>query len=320
MSRPLRVEAEDMLYHVLARGNEGRPIFRTDRCYVHFLELLEEYSDRFDVEVWSYVLMPNHYHLLVKTRRANLSRAMQWLGVSYAAWFNTKHQRRGHLFQGRFKSFVVGEDNYLHRLILYIHRNPLRARLVERLAAYPWSSYRFLAYAGECPGWLQRDAVLTLFDRDPVSLRKEIQHYSEEKDRLLEDLWRGLVLGSARGILQLRRKVKDPPHPEKPQTKILDRDLDIQQIVRRFRKVLRVSPDTVELWRSPACGRRRPERDLLIWCLCRIGKHTSREIADFLGMTSSAVSHARKRADAALSCQKSRKRQIEVSLLSTFKM
>ena len=83
-------------------------------------------AERFSLGVYAYVLMGNHYHLLVRTRQAHLSAAIQWLGVSYSAWHNARHQRSGHLFQGRFKSFMISEDAYLYRLLLYIHRNPLR--------------------------------------------------------------------------------------------------------------------------------------------------------------------------------------------------
>ena len=92
-----------------------------------------EMSDRFDVDIFAYVLMNNHYHILFRTNKPNLSKAMQWLGVTYTRRFNNRHARSGHLFQGRFKSLIVENDTYLVRLSCYIHRNPLRARIVKRL-------------------------------------------------------------------------------------------------------------------------------------------------------------------------------------------
>src|SRR4030042_891859 len=148
MARPLRIDREDTFYHVLNRGNEQRAVFRDAQDCEGFLARLGRCSERFSLAVYAYVLMGNHYHLLVRTREANLSAAIQWLGVSYSTWHNARHRRSGHLFQGRFKSFLIAEDSYLYRLLLYIHRNPLRARLVERLADYPWSNYRDLAF-----GW-----------------------------------------------------------------------------------------------------------------------------------------------------------------------
>ena len=102
----------------------------------------ESVASGFEIELFSYVLMSNHYHLLLRTRRANLSRAMHWFAGTYTRRFNNRHGRSGHLFQGRFKSILVENDAYILQLSCYIHRNPLRAGLVKRLADYPWSSYR----------------------------------------------------------------------------------------------------------------------------------------------------------------------------------
>jgi REP element-mobilizing transposase RayT len=129
MGRPLRVESADAFYHAFSRGNERRPIFHDDGDRGHFLKCLGVLGERFGVELWAYVLMPNHYHLVLRTLRPNLSHAMHWLGVAYTNWFNARHDRSGHLFQGRFKGFVVEDESYLHRLLLYVHRNPLRTPL-----------------------------------------------------------------------------------------------------------------------------------------------------------------------------------------------
>ena len=142
MARAWRIEFEGALYHVVSRGNERRDIFFNDDDRRLFLDTLGEMARRFEMELFAYVLMNNHYHLLLSTRRANLSRAMQWFGVTYTNRFNAINSRIGHLFQGRFKSMLVQNDAYLMRLSLYIHRNPLRAGIVNRLADYRWSSYR----------------------------------------------------------------------------------------------------------------------------------------------------------------------------------
>jgi REP element-mobilizing transposase RayT len=142
MGRAWRIEYEGALYHILSRGNEQKDIFYDDQDRLLFLKTIGEMSKRFEIDVFAYVLMGNHYHLLLKTNRANLSRSMQWLGVTYTRRFNLRHFRSGHLFQGRFKSIIVQNDAYLMRLSCYIHRNPLRAGIVKRLADYRWSSYR----------------------------------------------------------------------------------------------------------------------------------------------------------------------------------
>jgi putative transposase len=126
MARALRVEGVGRRYHVTARGNERKAIYRHDSDRAHFLELLGEATERFDLRVHAYVLMDNHYHLLIETPRANLSPAMQWLNVSYSLWFNRRHNRTGHLFQRRFKALVVEEDAGWQAVARYLHLNPVR--------------------------------------------------------------------------------------------------------------------------------------------------------------------------------------------------
>jgi putative transposase len=161
MARAWRIEFEGALYHVLSRGNQRQAIFIDDEDRLLFLGRLSEVAERFEVECYAYVLMNNHYHLLLRTRRANLSRAMQWLGVAYTSRFNLKNHCSGHLFQGRFKSMLVESDAYLLQLSYYIHRNPLRAGMVKRLADYRWSSYKAYAYGKDRPEWLNTEVILS---------------------------------------------------------------------------------------------------------------------------------------------------------------
>jgi putative transposase len=155
---------EEALYPVLSRGNEQQDVFRDDQDRNRFLETVGEMSERFEMDIFAYVLMGNHYHLLVKTNRSNLSKCMQWLGLAYTRRFNNRHVRSGHLFQGRFKSIIVENDAYLVRLSCYIHRNPLRAKIVERLSDYRWSSYRVYAYGYRGPEWLKTETILSQFN------------------------------------------------------------------------------------------------------------------------------------------------------------
>src|SRR5687768_14349868 len=126
MARALRVEFPGAWYHVTARGNERRLIFRGERDRRHFLDLLGECCGRFNLRLHAYVLMPNHYHLIVETPGAALSRAMQWLNVSYAVWYNRRHRRCGHLFQGRFKAILLDRERWGGALSRYVHLNPIR--------------------------------------------------------------------------------------------------------------------------------------------------------------------------------------------------
>ena len=128
MARPPRVVRAGAWYHVTARGIERRPIFHDDRDRRQFCELLEQMVHRFRIVLHGYVLMANHYHLLLETPVPNLSQAMQWLNVSYTVWFNRRRQRVGHLLQGRFKAIVFDPLESALVLSLYVHLNPVRLK------------------------------------------------------------------------------------------------------------------------------------------------------------------------------------------------
>ena len=149
MSRPLRIEYPNAFYHVMNRGNNRQAIFLNDEDYGIFLETLKETSRSFGLKILSFCLMSNHYHLLLSTPKANLSRAMRHLNGVYTQRFNRRHKKDGHLFRGRFKAILVQEDEYLTHLIRYIHLNPM-----EDPKNYPYSSHkRYLKAKDETP-WL----------------------------------------------------------------------------------------------------------------------------------------------------------------------
>ena len=126
MARPLRITRAGTWCHLTARGNERKRIYRDDGDRQKFLALLEAWVERFRIRLHGYVLMDNHYHLLAETLESNLSKAMQWLNVSYSVWFNRRHGRVGHLFQGRFKGIVLDGEAWGLELSRYIHLNPVR--------------------------------------------------------------------------------------------------------------------------------------------------------------------------------------------------
>ena len=163
MSRSLRIEYENAWYHVMNRGARKMDIFNTDAERKLFLELLGQVHKRYQIEIHAYCLMNNHYHLLLKTPLANLSKAMKHLNGVYVQRYNKVNQIDGPLFRGRFKSIIVDANNYLLRLSRYIHLNPVKGNLVNRAEDYQWSSCA--AYLGEVesPDWLQTQQVLSQF-------------------------------------------------------------------------------------------------------------------------------------------------------------
>ena len=293
MARAWRIEFEGALYHVLSRGNERRDIFFSDDDRRLFLDTLDDMAQRFEIEMFVYVLMGNHYHLLLRTRRANLSRAMQWLGVTYTNRFNARHSRSGHLFQGRFKNMLVQNDAYLLQLSYYIHRNPLRAGIVKRLADYPWSSYTAYAYGKNRPEWLNTEVILSQMVNAPdrnEAYRENMKKYAKEENRVWEDLKHGIILGSERFVESIKERfLPEVPHREIPQqrqaarasfseSQLTEAAKELGCDVAGFRKSARISARNVD------------NRDLLIYLIWQSGGWTNQEIGDRFGLTYSAVS------------------------------
>ncbi len=183
MARPLRIEYPGAYYRVNNRGNAGETIFTSDRDHEKFLEYLATLHERFSVKIHSYCLMSNHYHLLIETPQANLSAAIQWLNVSYAAWFNKNRKRQGHLFQGRFKAVLVDADDYLAQVSRYIHLNPVKAGITAAPQDYRWSSYSDFIKERTPPEWLDC-SLLTFFGSQRKSAVKKYRDFVEVVDTL----------------------------------------------------------------------------------------------------------------------------------------
>ena len=144
MPRLARLDAPGLLQHVMARGIEGREIFKDDKDRKAFLERLAPILEETQTQCYAWALIPNHFHLLLRTSQTPLSKVMRRLMTGYAVAFNKRYKRRGHLFQNRYKSVVCEEDPYLLELIRYIHLNPLRASVVKdlmELDKYPWCGH-----------------------------------------------------------------------------------------------------------------------------------------------------------------------------------
>lgn len=292
MARPWRIEFEGALYHVLSRGNEQKDIFRDNEDRGSFLNCLGEMSVRFETDIFAYVLMDNHYHILLRTNRANLSKGMQWLGATYTRRFNNRHLRAGHLFQGRFKNIIVQNDAYLMQLSCYIHRNPLRAGIVKRLADFTWSSYPAYAYGKAHPKWLNLDVILSQFrtkERHRL-YREKVQRYSKEEKRLWEDFRHGLYLGTHDFVENLKSTfLTDSAHAEVPQQTKLLRLSNPKTILEKAARIL--DCNLLDYRRSLRISEQdRDNRDLLIYLLWETGFYKNQEIGDLLGLTYSSIS------------------------------
>jgi len=208
MARQLRVEYPGAIYHVMNRGDRREPIFQDDADRQRFVATLGEACAKTGWQVHAYVLMPNHFHLVVETPQANLVAGMKWFLGTYTSRFNRRHKLFGHLFSGRYKALVVDGSGkgYLRTVCDYVHLNPVRAKLLtaeQPLRAFPWSSYcDYLKKPGQRPGWLRvgrlfgemRIAQDSAPGRKQFELRME-QRRREELGRQWKAIRRGWCFG-----------------------------------------------------------------------------------------------------------------------------
>jgi REP element-mobilizing transposase RayT/DNA-directed RNA polymerase specialized sigma24 family protein len=159
MARPLRIEFPGAVYHVTARGDRREDIFVDDQDRHALLDVVAQALGRFDAQMLAYCLMGNHYHFVLHTRQANLSLLMRQINGVYTQAFNRRHDKVGHLFQGRFKAILVDRDAYLLEVCRYVELNPVAARIVRKPQAWPWSSYRAHVGQENVPGWLDTDGL-----------------------------------------------------------------------------------------------------------------------------------------------------------------
>ena len=159
MARPLRIEFPGAVYHVTSRGDRREDIFTDDEDRHGLLEVVAQALSRFDAEALAYCLMGNHYHFVLHTRQANLSLLMRQINGVYTQAFNRRHNKVGHLFQGRFKAILVDRDAYLLEVCRYVDLNPVRARMVRKPEAWAWSSYRAHVGQARTPDWLDTEGL-----------------------------------------------------------------------------------------------------------------------------------------------------------------
>lgn len=338
MARPLRIERVEGWYHITNRGNERRDIYRDDRDRGHFCELLGEMVARFRVRLHGYVLMNNHYHLLLELTELNLSRAVQWLNVSYSVWFNKRWQRSGHLFQGRFKSVAVDPAEWGLALSRYVHLNPVRVKrlglgkaerqsvraglggapseevIQERLALlrqYRWSSYR--AYVGleAKPKWLECQAVLELGGGRKRERVRAYRKYVEQavREGLESSPWEALreqvVLGGEGFLARLREQVQGNEREQGAVRRLGARRLPLEEVIRQVEAVKK------EQWAAFRDRHGDSGRDLVLYLGRRVCGLKLKELAVVAGMRDySAVALAVKRYERRLEQKGEEKKQL----------
>lgn len=210
MARPIRLEFAGAIYHVTTRGDEGSDVFIDDQDRLQFLAVLSEVVSRTGWLVHAYVLMDNHYHLLIETPTDNLSRGMRQLNGVYTQRFNSTHGSGGRVFQGRFKAVLLEREPYLLELCRYIVLNPLRLKAVKNISRYRWSSYRATAGEVKSPAWLKTDWVLSHFGRSSNVAQRKYAEYVEAGLKLpspLSKVKAQVLLGSNAFVKKMKQRL-----------------------------------------------------------------------------------------------------------------
>ena len=282
MARPLRIEYPGAVYHITSRGNAKQLIFLTDQDRKGFLEIIKLVIDRTDWICHSYVLMGNHYHLLIETPKPNLSRGMRQLNGVYTQFFNWHHSRVGHLFQGRFKSLIVEKESYLLELCRYLVLNPVRAGLVKDPVDYRWSSYKAIIGKVECPEYLTTSWILSQFGSDIDTAVKEFKKLVLSVKNMSfpsEEIAGQLILGSKKFIKKINKFLSRSNH------------VSNSEIVKEQRYVSRMELDEI-FQKGVRAGKTRDE---LIYQAFQEYDYYQKEIADYLGIHYATVSRAIKK-------------------------
>ncbi len=180
MARQVRIEYPGAFCHAFSRGNQKQPIFLADDDRYFFLECLREVHEKFGAIVHAFCLMPNHFHLILETPLGKLSKTMHFIITRYTVHFNNKHERHGHLFQGRFRAVLIEAATYAQELSRYIHLNPVRTGIADRPERYAWSSYGYYRGTAISGRWLDTAVVLRSFGERSDAARKAYTEFVTE--------------------------------------------------------------------------------------------------------------------------------------------
>ncbi|HEY3275566.1 MAG TPA: transposase [Syntrophorhabdaceae bacterium] len=294
MSRPLRIQFKDAYYHVTCRGNGRQSVFLSDQDRKKFLDLLERSLDIYQVNLLAFVLMTNHFHMMVTTPRANLQEFMRHFTISYTSYFNKRHQRSGHLYQGRYKSFLIETDSYLLEVSRYLHLNPIRIKQFSEssfeekkayLDKYPWSSYRDYLSSSRYD-FLSRTDILSRF-----STQSSYRDFVEEGIQgVVNPLERGQghgIIGTAPFIKEILKMKMLSSSREQPEARRIIKEAGPDEVLAIIAKHFKITPEEVL--------EKRPAKSVAMEFLYRYAGMNQREIGELMGLDYSSISVARKR-------------------------
>jgi len=298
MARPIRIEYEGALYHVTARGNERGKVFFTKTDYRKFKEYLLEGQIKYGFILHCYVLMTNHYHLLIETPDKNLSRIMHYLNSSYTTYINIKRKRSGHLFQGRYKAILIDRDNYLLELSRYLHLNPVRAKMVDRPEEYLHSSYA--AYVSDSDGLVRTTDLLAMFSKDIKAAKQKYRIFAESalgevQESPMKKVYGGMILGSVPFIKESLNRLEEEllQRTETSYKKALSSPCEINDVVSLVSAHFGVTPEIA------VSVKRNDIRKVIIYLLKKHSAASNQAIGERVGgMSGIAVAKAYQRVTA----------------------
>ena len=295
MSRPLRIEYPGAYYHVMNRGTARQKIFLNDQDRQRFLDLLGQTCQMWGVRVYAYCLMDNHYHLLVETTDAALSRAMRHLDGIYTQRFNRAHRRDGPLFRGRYRAILIEPEEYFMAVARYIHRNPAEARVGVDISRYRWSSHRWYLDKKRCPEWLNTDCLLSRFGKGRQGVEAYREFMEGEVEEELREFYGGKYLRPILGSKDFVERVKEEIEER------VKRDEEISDARRLLRPGIgqivsataRVYGKKEEEFRKKRRGHGNEARAMAMYLCRELGGHRLREIGVVFGLEKySSVSSA----------------------------
>ena len=322
MPRQARIDAPGALHHIICRGIERRNIFRDDTDRKYFLDRLGDVLSKTSTDCYAWSLMPNHFHLLLRTGNVAIATVMRRVLTGYAVSFNRRHGRQGHLFQNRYKSILCQEDPYFLELVRYIHLNPLRAAIVttlKTLDAYPYSGHSVLM-ARRKNDWQNVDTVLVHFGRKPSTARKQYRAFVKNGIELgkRSDLVGGGLIRSAGGWHAIKTLRKSGIHFKSDERILGDSDFvqsvlekqneqleeryhfkrlgyDFDRVVQRVAELFKMKRDEIL---APGKQPERVKARSLVcyWAVKALGMNGT-EVAQLLGVTQSSVSRAVQRGE-----------------------
>lgn len=292
MARPLRLEHPGAIWHVTSRGNERKDIYFDDRDRFAFLEILAQVVGLYDWVIHAWVLMRNHYHVLLETPRVpTLSRGVKRLNESYTRHVNARYSRVGHVLQGRFKGVLVEKESHLLELTRYIVLNPVRCGAVIHAGDWKWSNYRATAGLAPAPDWLEVDWTLAQFDeRSRGAACKKYRRFVADGRGATYNPWEDLVgqifLGDAAFCDRIQKLIDAKPrsreHPRSQRRPVMPA---FDEVVARVASAF--CAGSVDALKRPSRG---PARKALAYLAWTEGDVAMTAIGEWLEVTPGAIS------------------------------